>query len=68
MKVKWGQEWFIEVHTESHQSFEEARKEADSIEIDFNLNCVVERMTSVDFRIFCRGNKYHEIVEVKKIR
>jgi hypothetical protein len=66
MKVKWGQEWFIEVHTESHQSFEEARKEADSIEIDFDLNCVVERMTSVDFRIFCRGNKYHEIVEVEK--
>lgn len=66
MKVKWGQEWLSEVKTESHQSFEEARKEADSIEIDFDLNCVVERMTSGDFRIFCRGNKYHEIAEVKK--
>ena len=66
MKVKWGREWFIKVSTESHQSFEEARKEADSIEINFDLICVVERMTSVDFRIFCRGNKYHEIVEVKK--
>jgi hypothetical protein len=66
MKVKWGSEWFIEISTESHQSFEDARKEADSVETYFDLNCVVERMTSVDFRIFCRGNKYHEIVEVKK--
>ena len=66
MKVKLGREWFIEVNMESHQSFEEARKEADSIEIDFDLNCVVERITSVDFRIFCRGNKYHEIVRVKE--
>lgn len=66
MKVKWGQEWFIGVEMESHLSFEEARKEADSIEIDFNLNCVVEKITSADFRIFCRGNKYHEIKEVKE--
>jgi hypothetical protein len=66
MKVKWGREWFIGIETESLQSFEEARKEADSIETDFDLNCVVDRITSVDFKIFCRGNKYHEIVEVKK--
>jgi hypothetical protein len=66
MKVKWGSEWFIGINTESHQSFEEARKEADSVELNFDLNCVVERMTPVDFQIFCRGNKFHEIVEVKK--
>jgi hypothetical protein len=66
MKVKWGREWFIGINTKSHQSFEEARKEADSVETNFDLNCVVERITSVDFQIFCRGNKYHEIVDVKK--